>query len=79
MGAWWDAADTPGALSRLMDGLQECKPKRLILVLGCPGEAQEEMRPFMGEIAHYKVRPPPANPSGALFAADLLRLLRFGC
>ena len=54
-----DAADTPGALSRLMDGLQECRPKRLILVLGCPGEAQEEKRPFMGEIAHYKVRPPP--------------------
>ena len=50
-----DAADTPGALSRLMDGLQECKPKRLILVLGCPGEVQEEKRPFMGEIAHYKV------------------------
>ena len=50
-----DAADTPGALSRLMDGLQECKPKRLILVLGCPGEAQPDKRPFMGEIAHYKV------------------------
>ena len=57
-----DAADTPGALSRLMDGLQECKPKRLILVLGCPGEAQEEKRPFMGEIAHYKVRPPLHTP-----------------
>ena len=57
-----DAADTPGALSRLMDGLQECKPKRLILVLGCPGEDQEEKRPFMGEIAHYKARPPLQNP-----------------
>jgi len=50
-----DAADSPAALSRLMDGLQECKPKRLILVLGCPGEIKQEKRPFMGEIAHYKV------------------------
>ncbi len=50
-----DAADSPAALSRLMDGLQECKPKRLILVLGCPGEMKQEKRPFMGEIAHYKV------------------------
>ena len=51
-----DAADTPAALSRLMDGLRECHPKRLILVLGCPGEQDQGKRPFMGEIAHYKVR-----------------------
>lgn len=50
-----DAADSPKALSRLMDGLQECRPKRLILVLGCPGEASKAKRPFMGEVAHYKV------------------------
>ena len=49
-----DAADTPAALSRLMDGLQECRPKRLILVLGSPGGADPAQRPFMGEIAHYK-------------------------
>ena len=59
-----DAADTPAALSRLMAGLQECRPKRLILVLGCPGEDQEEKRPFMGEIAHYKAGLlPPYLPS----------------
>ena len=50
-----DAADTPAALSRLMDGLRECCNKRLILVLGCPGEQDQGKRPFMGEIAHYKV------------------------
>ncbi len=50
-----DAADTPAALSRLMDGLRECCNKRLILVLGCPGEQEQGKRPFMGEIAHYKV------------------------
>ncbi|CAL8464844.1 g4379 [Coccomyxa elongata] len=49
-----DAADTPAALSRLMDGLRECCNKRLILVLGCPGEQDQGKRPFMGEIAHYK-------------------------
>ena len=49
-----DAADTPAALSRLMDGLQECRPKRLILVLGSPGGTDPAQRPFMGEIAHYK-------------------------
>ncbi len=56
-----DAADTPAALSRLMDGLRECHPKRLILVLGCPGEQDQGKRPFMGEIAHYKVRTQPVS------------------
>ena len=59
-----DAADTPAALSRLMDGLQECRPKRLILVLGSPGGTDPAQRPFMGEIAHYKAGPsPPYLPS----------------
>ena len=51
-----DAADSPAALSRLLDGVRECSPRRIILVLGCPGGRDQGMRPFMGEIAHYKVR-----------------------
>jgi UDP-N-acetylmuramyl tripeptide synthase len=50
-----DAADTPDALSRLLDNIRECHPKRIILVLGCPGERDLGKRPFMGEVAHYKV------------------------
>ncbi len=50
-----DAADTPAALSRLLDGVRECSPRRIILVLGCPGGREQGKRPFMGEIAHYKV------------------------
>ena len=57
-----DAADTPAALSRLMDGLQECRPKRLILVLGSPGGTDPAQRPFMGEIAHYKAGLLPSVP-----------------
>ena len=61
-----DAADTTDALSRLMDGLQECRPKRLILVLGSPGGADPAQRPFMGEIAHYKAGLSPPFPPFSL-------------
>lgn len=30
---------------------------RIVLVFGCEGERDQAMRPFMGEVAHYKVRP----------------------
>lgn len=50
-----DAANTPAALARLLDGIRECQAKRIILVLGCPGDSEQGKRPFMGEIAHYKV------------------------
>ena len=56
-----DAADSPAALSRLLDGLRECSPRRLILVLGCPGGREQGKRPFIGEIAHYKVGLPFAG------------------
>ncbi|KAK9826288.1 hypothetical protein WJX74_005823 [Apatococcus lobatus] len=49
-----DGARTPMALSRLLDNMRECGPKRLWLVFGCQGEIDEAARPLMGEIAHYK-------------------------
>ena len=52
-----DAANTPESLSRLLDSVRETRPGRVILVFGCEGERNKSLRPFMGEIAHYKVRP----------------------
>ncbi|KAK9868996.1 hypothetical protein WJX84_006576 [Apatococcus fuscideae] len=49
-----DGARTPLALSRLLDNMRECGPKRIWLVFGCQGEMDEAIRPLMGEIAHYK-------------------------
>lgn len=50
-----DAADTPERLSRLLDSIRETGPRRIILVFGCEGERDKMIRPFMGEIAHWKV------------------------
>jgi len=49
-----DAARTPDALGRLLDGVREAGAKRLILVMGCEGGRPRASRPFMGEVAHYK-------------------------
>ena len=54
-----DSANTPETLSRLLDSIREAGAKRIILVFGCEGERDATIRPFMGEIAHYKVRYPP--------------------
>ena len=72
-----DAADTPAALSRLLDGVRECAPRRIILVLGCPGGREQGKRPFMGEVAHYKVPlphpvlPPICPPVAAMCPAHV--------
>ena len=50
-----DGARTPMALSRLLDHMRECGPKRIWLVFGCQGEVDESSRPLMGEISHFKV------------------------
>ena len=69
-----DAANTPESLSRLLDSVRETRPGRVILVFGCEGERNKSLRPFMGEIAHYKVRPrltcplvPGSTPAVAWF------------
>ena len=50
-----DYAHTPDALNGLLDTVRECTDcKRVILVFGCGGDRDENKRPFMGEIAHYK-------------------------
>ena len=49
-----DAARTPDALGRLLDGVREAGAKRLILVMGCEGGRPKAPRPYMGEVAHYK-------------------------
>ena len=49
-----DAARTPDALGRLLDGVREAGARRVILVVGAPGERHRALRPFLGEVAHYK-------------------------
>eukprot|EP00884_Botryococcus_braunii_P000647 jgi/Botrbrau1/10583/Bobra.0358s0006.1 len=49
-----DAARTPAELSRLLDSLRELKPRRILLVTGCQGGLQRDLRPLMGQVAHYK-------------------------
>lgn len=50
-----DAANTPESLSRLLDSIREAGARKIFLVFGCEGGGDKEKRPFMGEIAHYKV------------------------
>lgn len=55
-----DSADNPEALSRLLDSMRECigdtRAARIFLIFGCKGSEREWDRPYMGEVAHYKVR-----------------------
>lgn len=54
-----DAADNPEALSRLLDSMRECvgdtRAARIFLIFGCKGGDKPWQRPYMGEVAHYKV------------------------
>ena len=50
-----DSANDPKSLSLLLDSIQKIEPRRLILITGCEGERNRDARPFIGEIAHYKV------------------------
>ena len=53
-----DSAHTPDQLSRLLDAVRDSGARRIILVTGCPGShdlRDRDVRPRMGEMAHYKV------------------------
>ncbi|PWA53549.1 acid-amino acid ligase [Artemisia annua] len=49
-----DYANTPAGLSRLLDNVRELNPKRIITVIGCPGETDRGKRPVMTKIATDK-------------------------
>nr|CAB3500215.1 unnamed protein product [Digitaria exilis] len=46
-----DHARTPEALSRLLDGVRELGPRRIVTVVGCCGEKERGKRPVMTKIA----------------------------
>ncbi len=56
-----DSANTPGALNRLLEDVRMCGARKILLVFGCEGEEDKAKRPYMGEIAHYKVSPHSAQ------------------
>ncbi|KAL3149615.1 hypothetical protein ABBQ32_002384 [Trebouxia sp. C0010 RCD-2024] len=49
-----DSADTPEALSRLLDDVKMSGARKILLVFGCEGLQDVGKRPYMGEVAHYK-------------------------
>jgi UDP-N-acetylmuramyl tripeptide synthase len=49
-----DNANTPGELSRILDAIRDCKPARIIAVIGCCGDRQKGKRARIGEIVHHK-------------------------
>ncbi len=52
-----DSANTPGALNRLLEDVKMSGARKILLVFGCEGDEDKAKRPYMGEIAHYKVSP----------------------
>lgn len=62
-----DSANDPKSLSLLLDNIRRIDPRRIILVTGCEGEVGRDSRPFLGEIAHYKV--PLGTPPSLHFTA----------
>ena len=78
-----DSANTPGALNRLLEDVRMCGARKILLVFGCEGEEDKAKRPYMGEIAHYKVSPHLAqkftsfvqNSRGVLSSHALVSLL----
>ena len=71
-----DSADTPEALSRLLDDVKMSGARKILLVFGCEGNVDVGKRPYMGEVAHYKVSLPPCcmaswNALNYVFRTDL--------
>ena len=50
-----DSADNPDSLLRLLNDVQKCGPRNILLVFGCEGDRDPTKRPYMGEIAYHKV------------------------
>ncbi|KAG8092462.1 hypothetical protein GUJ93_ZPchr0012g19942 [Zizania palustris] len=49
-----DNARTPESLSRLLDGVKELGPRRIVTVVGCCGEKERGKRPMMIKVAAEK-------------------------
>ncbi|XP_006662031.2 UDP-N-acetylmuramoyl-L-alanyl-D-glutamate--2,6-diaminopimelate ligase MurE homolog, chloroplastic [Oryza brachyantha] len=49
-----DHARTPESLSRLLDGVRELGPRRIVTVIGCCGEKERGKRPVMTKVAAEK-------------------------
>lgn len=49
-----DNANTPGEVSRILDAIRDCKPSRIIAVIGCCGDRQKSKRARIGEIVNHK-------------------------
>ncbi|GMH43410.1 hypothetical protein BSKO_11332 [Bryopsis sp. KO-2023] len=49
-----DNAQTPKRLEQLLDNIRNCGVKRILLVLGCKGCENQELRSQMGKVAHFK-------------------------
>uniref|UniRef100_A0A0D3HGC2 UDP-N-acetylmuramoyl-L-alanyl-D-glutamate--2,6-diaminopimelate ligase MurE homolog, chloroplastic n=1 Tax=Oryza barthii TaxID=65489 RepID=A0A0D3HGC2_9ORYZ len=49
-----DHARTPESLSRLLDGVKELGPRRIVTVIGCCGERERGKRPVMTKVAAEK-------------------------
>ncbi|KAL5225322.1 hypothetical protein ABZP36_011961 [Zizania latifolia] len=49
-----DNARTPESLSRLLDGVKELGPRRIVTVVGCCGEKERGKRPVMIKVAAEK-------------------------
>lgn len=50
-----DSANTPDALLRLLNDVQKCGPRNILLIIGCEGDRDPASRPYIGEVAYVKV------------------------
>lgn len=76
-----DSADTPEALSRLLDDVKMSGARKILLVFGCEGLQDVGKRPYMGEVAHYKVSvcPAPCQLDSVTQVDAVFRLVMCSC